>query len=512
MKSRMTAGGLLGFILLGGVVLRLWHFERDLWFDEAIGWRMNQFPWGELLERIARDNHPPLFTFLLKAWTALFGTSLSAMRSLSTVCAAGAILGVYLFAVEAYGPRGGLEDARKVGLLAAALAALSPLQAYWGAQIRMYALGMALAVFSSWALLRALRASAHRRAAWALYGGLALLFAYTHYFALFTLAAQALFIVGVQLAHGRGRALPPTWVPPGRGPLLALAIVVAGWLPWLPFFLQQRAQVAGAWWRAPLTAEKAIGLWYGMLWPPVVKLSADLPPSFPALRGMIFGALMLVALLGLLLWRLRPVAWYVVLAVTVPFASGTALSLFGSQNVLDFKYLFFAQLFVFVAVAALVMQLPNGWAQAVGAMLLLADNARMNHVFIRGIDRAHKPDLSAAARYLEEQRQPGDRVILRPYQYFPMQYYTAHPARWHIYAELAGQVPHFSGGGILTQDDHPMRPEDIQALRSVRACIVDNSLLRVPHPETWQPVSAQRFAAAYPFSPVAEVRCYQVPP
>ena len=225
-RGRVTAGGLLPHPpWRSGAAPR--HLDRDLWFDEAITWRMNQFPWRELLDRVARDNFPPLFPFLLKAWTALFGTALATLRSLSTGCAAVAILGVYLFTWVCTGPRGTPGDARKAGLLAAALAAVSPLQAYWGAQLRMYALGMALAMLSSWAMLRALRASPdRRRAAWALHGVLALLFAYTHYFALFTLAAQAMFIAGLQLASWRGRPLPQPWSPPGRGPLLALAIVL----------------------------------------------------------------------------------------------------------------------------------------------------------------------------------------------------------------------------------------------------------------------------------------------
>ena len=165
-----------------------------------------------------------------------------------------------------------------------------------------------------------------------------------------------------------------------------------------------------------------------------------------------------------------------------------------------------------MAVAALVVQIPSGWAQAFLAALLLVDNVRMNRVFIRGLDTAHKPDLAAAASYLEAQRQPGDLILLHAYQYFAMQYHASAQARWHLYAEQAGKVPHFAGAAVLTSDDHLMGQDDLQALRSIRACVVDSSLLRIPLPETWEPVSAQRFAPSYPFSPVTEVRCYQVPP
>src|SRR5207302_9790290 len=75
---------------------------------------------------------------------------------------------------------------------------------------------------------------------WATYGVVTLLFAYTHYCALFSLAAQAVFLAGY-LVRTRGGRLALF----GRA-LFAYGVVAAGWLPWLPVFLGQRAQAGAA--------------------------------------------------------------------------------------------------------------------------------------------------------------------------------------------------------------------------------------------------------------------------
>ena len=58
-------------------------------------------------------------------------------------------------------------------------------------------MGATLAIFSSWALLRALQSPQGRYRDWLLYAVLALLFLYTHNMALFSVAAQAIFIAGL---------------------------------------------------------------------------------------------------------------------------------------------------------------------------------------------------------------------------------------------------------------------------------------------------------------------------
>src|SRR5262249_55883844 len=144
--------------------------------------------------------HPPLYYFVLKAWTGLFGTSVVAFRSLSVLFGALTIVGMHLFTAEAFADREDLGTAGKkaqgLGLFVACLVATSIFQARYAVEARMYSLGTALVAFSSWSLLIALQANSGRLWKWLLFALISVLFLYTHNYALFSLVAQALFVIG----------------------------------------------------------------------------------------------------------------------------------------------------------------------------------------------------------------------------------------------------------------------------------------------------------------------------
>ena len=152
-EARLLA---LAIIVAGGVALRMYGlYGRSMWFDEGFSWRTIQFPVSEMIERIGRDNHPPLYFILLKLWTAAFGESLVALRSMNLAVSALAMAGIYLWAVEAFARNGDRARARWIGLVAAALFAVSTYQIRAAWEVRMYAMGTALVALSTWLLLRA---------------------------------------------------------------------------------------------------------------------------------------------------------------------------------------------------------------------------------------------------------------------------------------------------------------------------------------------------------------------
>jgi mannosyltransferase len=164
-SSRRSALALLALIVIAGLALRTYRLtDRSIWFDEAWSWRLAQFPLPEMLTRIGHDVHPPLYYLLLKAWMCCCGASLRALRSLSVLLGGVTLVGVYLFAVAAFSDDGkALSKGRGIGLLAAALVAVSVFQVRYAWEARMYTLGTALAALSSWALFRALHATRHPR-------------------------------------------------------------------------------------------------------------------------------------------------------------------------------------------------------------------------------------------------------------------------------------------------------------------------------------------------------------
>ena len=125
----------------------------------------------------------------------LCGDTPFTLRLLSVLFGLLAIFGMYLFCVEAFSEQDP-QAARRIGLLVATLMAVSAFQMAWSRQVRMYALGTALTALSTWALVRALRSRQAAWHAWLMYAALALACAYTHYYALFTIACQYAYIVG----------------------------------------------------------------------------------------------------------------------------------------------------------------------------------------------------------------------------------------------------------------------------------------------------------------------------
>ena len=102
LENRRTALVLLALVIAGGLLLRTYGlYGRSMWFDELMSWRTICFSFAEMIESTARNCHAPLFFVLLQAWMALFGESLVALRSFSLAFSAPAMLGVYLFTVEA---------------------------------------------------------------------------------------------------------------------------------------------------------------------------------------------------------------------------------------------------------------------------------------------------------------------------------------------------------------------------------------------------------------------------
>ena len=54
----------------------------SIWFDESYSAYLTRYNLADLTHYTAIDVHPPLYYYLLKGWTALFGDSVVIYRSL----------------------------------------------------------------------------------------------------------------------------------------------------------------------------------------------------------------------------------------------------------------------------------------------------------------------------------------------------------------------------------------------------------------------------------------------
>ncbi len=199
-------------VLLVGAGVRIYGLgAKSLWFDETYSVFISEQPL-EQIPRLLRvyDTHPPLHYFLLHFWMAFFGKGEAAVRVPSVLASLGAILLTFLFGRRVAGDR--------VGILAAALLAVSPFQVTSAQEARMYPFLTLFAVGASYALWLALEGG-HRRH-WIVYAILLALALYTHHFAFLLLLAHGFYV----LVFHRDRAATRNW-------LLAMAAVVVAYLP-----------------------------------------------------------------------------------------------------------------------------------------------------------------------------------------------------------------------------------------------------------------------------------------
>ena len=125
----------LGVILVAAAVLRLVTLaQTPLWWDEGNNAYFAHASLGELLRmsRATMDTDPPVHRLVLKAWLWLWGDGSFQLRALSALCG---VLGVWL----TYAWGNWLYE-RKVGLAAAALAAIWPAFVYHSREGKPYAL------------------------------------------------------------------------------------------------------------------------------------------------------------------------------------------------------------------------------------------------------------------------------------------------------------------------------------------------------------------------------------
>ncbi len=138
---------LLPAILILGVAIRFIGIGREsLWFDELYNIWANKLPFGDMLREQIAAGHPPLYYLAVRAWYA-FGTGEEWVRSFSAVAGIFTLVFVFLAGRDLF--------SRRIGLWAAAFAAVSPLLVWYSRANTFYAFMIALTALSFWLLIRA---------------------------------------------------------------------------------------------------------------------------------------------------------------------------------------------------------------------------------------------------------------------------------------------------------------------------------------------------------------------
>lgn len=184
----------------------------------------------------ARDVHPPLYYLLLHYWTQLFGASALAARSMSMALSIITVVVGYKIVQKV--------STKRAARLAGVFLALAPFLVRYSQEARMYGVLGVFLIVGTWLLLKIVE---RPKNAWLWLGYILAMTAgfYTHYFALFALMAQWLFLLTLGPVKnwkiGKTLWLSPAW----WGSNIAIVLL---YIPWIPNFIAQFTRGQGIGW------------------------------------------------------------------------------------------------------------------------------------------------------------------------------------------------------------------------------------------------------------------------
>jgi len=280
------------FALLAAAIVyvgfNLWQVGRfSIWFDESFSAFMVRHNFAEIWHYTRLDVNGPLYYFLLKIWSMIFGHDVTALRSFSILCGVGVIIVGFFLTRKLFG--------QKTAWFALPLLTLSPMLVRYGTEMRTYVLTTLLIFAAIWAL--AVAAEKNQRKAWLLFGVLASLAAWSHYYAVLPLAAGFAWFMATRWQKGKkiGANLCTVF---DKNVLLSLGLAFVLFLPWLGTMIWQIGVVQSAgFWIAPISF-RTLGNFFGEL---LVYLGFDDLKSWWMLGALVW--IILAVLLAMKVWR-----------------------------------------------------------------------------------------------------------------------------------------------------------------------------------------------------------------
>lgn len=234
----MRTGLPLLSIFFLALILRIYNLDGEsYWLDEFYSVQLSRLTPLEILNELAlnQENTPPVYYVLLHYWTALFGESEFATRLLSAVLGSFSVFLIYLFGKELIN--------KNTGFLASILLAVSPFQVYYSQEARTYTLLVAITLINNYFFFRLLSSYNIKLVSGYLLSGALLI--YAHYFWVFYIAAQNIFIFTKLAVNPRGE-----WPGARRWIILQLILLVI-FLPGLNLLLTAHALSEGFWIEKP---------------------------------------------------------------------------------------------------------------------------------------------------------------------------------------------------------------------------------------------------------------------
>jgi len=508
-------------ILVLGTVLRYYHnLDISLWHDEAFSALLIKYPWGEMMQRIGLDVHPPMYYIFLRIWHYAFGDSLLALRSFSVFFSVGTIWAAWLFVKEAF------RDNHRAALLAAALVALNPFQIQYATEARMYTMGAFFAALAAYFLVKALRYHTllydtkkldmpnlpstifdRKKMVWN-YIGFSLsiiVMIYTHYYLLFAAAAICFYGVMYLYVHHQGKVFEKfLWL------LLSLIVIVISYLPWLKTFLFQYRQVDSGYWIPPMDKWSVPSTLYTLL----IGFGHDVNQLNVQKLLVVITIMILIVLYYFLKKTQSFHKWLVLLVSAAPFAGALLFLLLAKlkgsgSSVYLVRYFIFTGAFLSIVVAVWLSQIKYKSLSAILTFCFLLLNFWAFGNYWQNLNIKQKPGLNHAAKYLQANLEPNHKLYVgSSFMFFNLKYYASQlniiqrPLLFSGGNVEAKNLPHFAGTAILTNDD--LLPDFSQGVKSGDTVwlVWTNGFgaSKPPIPSNWTQIAEKEYPEVRPYA------------
>ncbi len=208
-------------------------FNDSLWGDEAYTMVMLKKGFGDIIKATAMDVHPPLYYFIAKIFTLIFGYSVAVVKIASII----PVILTMLF-VKSKAKKLFKKNATLISVIFILLIGISPRAISMAVELRMYTWAMFF-VTCSGIYAYELYQNPQNKKALVLFILSGLASSYTHYYAALTECIIYLFLIICLLINNK-----KNW----KTCLIFSISTIIGYLPWLPTFIKQFTTVKQGWW------------------------------------------------------------------------------------------------------------------------------------------------------------------------------------------------------------------------------------------------------------------------
>lgn len=214
------------------MVLCMTNLQRSIWFDESYSAYLTRYSFGDIWNLTAIDVHPPLFYFLLKIWAGIFGSIDFAMRFMSVMFGAIAIVFAFQLLKRFF--------SLKIAILGSLAMAISPMLIRYGQEMRMYTLVVAIVFAATYFL--SLAVDTGKKKYWIIYGILVSLGMWSHYFSAIAWLAHVVWLITIYKKKIFNKNV-----------IMAYVLAIILYLPWMYYFIKQSLGIQNGFWIGPNT-------------------------------------------------------------------------------------------------------------------------------------------------------------------------------------------------------------------------------------------------------------------